>query len=110
MDKKQKKELAELISKKIAISRRKVISYREMAAPVSPENAIGRVSRMDAINNKSVAESALREEEEKLHGLEYMLENIDKETFGKCSLCDQDIPIPRFLLMPHSPYCVKCAH
>lgn len=109
MDQKQKNELKILIEKKMGLSRRKVLAYKEMAAPVKPENAIGRVSRMDAINNKSVAESALREEEEKLRGLEYMLKNIDKDDFGSCSLCGQQIPIPRLLLMPHSPYCVHCA-
>jgi DnaK suppressor protein len=109
MNEKQKKDLQALIKVKIDRSRRKIIQYRDMAAPVSPENAIGRISRMDAINNKSVAEAALREEEEKLRGLEYMLMNIDKKEFGNCSLCGQNIPLPRLLLMPHSPYCVKCA-
>jgi DnaK suppressor protein len=109
MNKKEKKELESIIRDKIERSERKLIGYREMAAPVSPENSIGRVSRMDAINNKSVAESALREEEEKLRGLKYMLQHIDREDFGKCSLCGMEIPIPRILLMPHSPYCVKCA-
>lgn len=109
MDKKQKKELKLLIEKKLGISRRKVETFKEMAAPVKPDNSIGRVSRMDAINNKSVAESALREEEDKLRGLEYMLKTIDDKDFGSCSLCGQKIPSPRLLLMPHSPYCVNCA-
>ena len=34
--------------------------YTELTKPISPENAIGRISRMDAINNKSVNEAALR--------------------------------------------------
>ena len=34
--------------------------------PIAPENAIGRVSRMDAINNKSVNEAALKKAEIKL--------------------------------------------
>lgn len=105
----QKEELKELIEKKIALSKRKIAGYREMAAPVSPENAIGRISRMDAINNKSVAEAALREEEDKLRGLEYMHRNLEKEDFGHCTLCENPIPITRLLLMPHSPYCVNCA-
>jgi DnaK suppressor protein len=109
MDKKQKEELKIVIEKKLGITRRKVEAYRDMAAPVKPENSIGRVSRMDAINNKSVAESALREEEDKLRGLEYMLKNIEEKDFGACSLCGQEIPVPRLLLMPHSPYCVHCA-
>lgn len=109
MKTKQKEELRQLIIRKIEISKRKIISYREMAAPIKPENSIGRISRMDAINNKSVAESALSEEEQKLKGLEYMLKNINEEEFGRCILCEKEIPIPRLVLMPHSPYCVNCA-
>jgi len=37
-----------------------------MTQPIAPENAIGRLGRMDAINNKSVMEAALREAEAKL--------------------------------------------
>jgi DnaK suppressor protein len=109
MDKKEKKQLETLISQKLELTKRKVLTYREMAAPISPENSIGRISRMDAINNKGVIEVALREEEAKLQGLEYMMKNIDQKNFGECILCEQNIPIPRLLLMPHSPYCVKCA-
>jgi len=36
-----------------------------LTKPISPESAIGSVSRMDAINNKSINESALRQSEEK---------------------------------------------
>ena len=37
-----------------------IIQLEEMTQPISPENSIGRISRMDAINNKSVAEASLR--------------------------------------------------
>jgi DnaK suppressor protein len=42
------------------------VDYTDMAKPVSPDVTIGRLSRMDAINNKSVAESALHKAKEKL--------------------------------------------
>ena len=109
MNDKEKADFKELINRKMVFSRNKIDRYRDMAAPVSPENAIGRVSRMDAINNKSIAEAALREEEEKLRGLEYMLHHLDREDFGQCILCGQPIPTARLLLMPHSPHCIRCA-
>ena len=37
--------------------------YKEQSSPISPDNAIGRVSRMDAINNKSVIYAALQKAE-----------------------------------------------
>ena len=45
-----KKKLNTEINKTIKI----IEKYTELCKPISPENAIGRVSRMDAINNKSV--------------------------------------------------------
>ena len=37
----------------------------ENAKPVAPENSIGRISRMDAINNKSVVEASIRNRKKK---------------------------------------------
>ena len=73
------------------------------------DNAIGRLSRMDAINNKSIIESALRKAEEKLSKLDQALKKIDKKGFGLCIQCEKPIPIGRILLMPESNRCVNCA-
>ena len=49
----------QLLKKKIELAikdtERKITQLEEATKPIAPENAIGRVSRMDAINNKSVA-------------------------------------------------------
>jgi DnaK suppressor protein len=49
----------------------------ELTKPIEPDCAIGRVSRMDAINNKSVNEAGLRKKIEQLNGLEYALSIFD---------------------------------
>ena len=40
-----------------------------LTQPIEPENSIGRISRMDAINNKSINDRMLRKAQEKLHNL-----------------------------------------
>ena len=65
----QRQELAEALVAELDKTRSAITAYEEMTAPVSPENAIGRVSRMDAIQNKSVAEAALRQARSKLDAL-----------------------------------------
>lgn len=87
----------------------KIGQLEEVAKPVAPENSIGRVSRMDAINNKSVGEAALRMAKRKLVNLKHALANIDSEGFGLCRQCKQPIPPARLIFMPQSPYCVRCA-
>ncbi len=64
---------------------------------------------MDAINNKSVTEAALRQAEAKLEGLNYVITQVEKEGFGFCAKCTKAIPLGRILLMPHSRFCVNCA-
>ncbi len=111
MNTNDKEKIRTSIDKKISRLKSKIATYEEMTKPISPENSIGRVSRMDAINNKSVAEAGLREAKKVLAGLEFMKSNIDKEEFGFCTKCKAKIPIERLLLLlvPQSPYCVNCS-
>ena len=86
-----------------------ISKYKELTKPIAPENAIGRISRMDAINNKTVNEAALRTAEQKLTNLKIALSNINDIDFGLCFKCKQQIPTGRILLMPQSRFCVNCA-
>ncbi len=82
---------------------------KELTQPIEPDCAIGRVSRMDAINNKSVNEAALRTAEDKLKNINIALERIDDEAFGLCISCGEPIAIQRLVIMPESSKCVRCA-
>ncbi|PHI18865.1 TraR/DksA family transcriptional regulator [Lewinellaceae bacterium SD302] len=105
-----KEELKDKLREQIARTEEKIKGYESMSAPVSPDDAIGRVSRMDAINNKSVAEAALRQAKDKLSRMKHMLATIDDDpNFGSCKRCGKPIPPLRIILMPESPYCVRCA-
>ncbi len=109
MDANEKVQLKAKITEQIAMLRREITSLEEATQPISPENAIGRVSRMDAINNKGVAEAALRSARRKLSKLRAAKENIEKVGFGICSLCKQAIPQARLMYLPESTRCVRCA-
>lgn len=102
-------EIRTLIEAEIKKTTAKIEGYREMAAPVSPDNAIGRVSRMDAIVNKSIFETSLRQAEEKLTQLKEMLGKLDDPAFGLCARCKKPIPVKRIVLMPQSKFCVHCS-
>lgn len=109
MNSKDRKIIIEKIEAEIASTKVDISNYRELTRPIAPENAIGRVSRMDAINNKSVNEAALRKAEQKLNNLQIALSNIDDPDFGICGRCKKEIPLGRILLMPQSRFCVGCA-
>ena len=109
MNKDQKQEIKKRILEELKKTEGAILDYKESTKPISPENAIGRVSRMDAINNKSVVEAALRKAEEKLNKLKLVLNKVEDADFGICIRCGGEIPIGRVLLMPQSRNCVRCA-
>ena len=105
----EKEELTKIIREKIIDIRQQVMELKELTKPIAPDCAIGRVSRMDAINNKAINDNALGKKNQQLEGLEDALENIDEPDFGKCISCGVSIPIGRILWVPESRICVKCA-
>lgn len=109
MNKVEKQDIKNRILEELKKTEEAILDYKESTKPISPENSIGRVSRMDAINNKSVVEAALRKAEEKLNKLKLVLNKVDDADFGICIRCGEPIPIGRVLLMPQSRNCVRCA-
>ena len=109
MEEKNKAVLVEKIKAGIAESEKLIVSLKEKTKPISPDNAIGRISRMDAIGNKSVNDASLRTARTRLNKLNYALTNIDRPDFGICQECEKAIPLGRIMVMPESTLCVSCA-
>lgn len=93
-----------------------IIKYEEdiketekMTQPVKPENSLGRISRMDAINNKSVMEASLRNKVSKRNKLKFALTQLDNAGFGNCVNCQKLINPKRLMYMPESTKCINCA-
>ncbi|WP_353777389.1 TraR/DksA C4-type zinc finger protein [Winogradskyella sp. 3972H.M.0a.05] len=97
------------ILEEIAKTEKQIEDYENLTKPISPSDAIGRVSRMDAINNKSVNEASLRQAKLKLVNLNRVLDKFGTEDFGICLKCKQPIPVGRILIRPESLLCVNCA-
>lgn len=102
-------ELRQKINEHIAKLNREMVLLEENIKPIAPENSLGRVSRMDAINNKGVAEAAHRQAKRKLSKLNMALAKIDDEGFGNCDNCDHPINPKRLMFMPESTRCIHCA-
>ena len=109
MDVDEKNKIRTKLADEIKETKTKVSKYLELSQPISPENAIGRISRMDAINNKSVLEAALREAQSKLSQLKNTFQKIESSDFGLCKICKKNIPFGRLMIRPESELCVNCA-
>ncbi len=109
MNKQERAKLKMKIVETIAETKKRIAQLEEASKPVAPENSIGRISRMDAINNKSVSEAALRTAKKKLSNLEVALFKVDDADFGNCSRCKKPIRSARLMYMPQSTRCINCA-
>ena len=102
-------KLRSLIQREIDDTMERLAEYKEQSKPVPPDDSIGRLTRMEALGSKSIAEEMLRRTEAKLAGLERALRQVGTAEFGRCSNCGGEIPLARILLQPESSRCVNCA-
>ena len=104
-----KNKIKNIIEEKIKDLALEIDELRQIAKPIEPENAIGRISRMDAINNKSINDRMLRNSLQKLKTLKTGLKRLGNIDFGICIKCKREININRLLLIPETLKCVKCS-
>ena len=109
METKHKNELREMLENKRLAVKKDIATYRRLAKPVAPDNAIGRLTRMEAINSKSINEAALNKAQLALDKLERALSKIDHPDFGRCRECEERIPLARLMILPETDLCVQCA-
>jgi DnaK suppressor protein len=109
MNEQELKEMEQIITDKIKETQDEIASLKELTKPIKPDNAYGRLSRMDAINNKTINDAALREQKNRLQKLERAQTKLEAGKYGICIKCGDDIPLGRLKFMPWTTRCVKCA-
>lgn len=80
----------------------------EMSQPVSPDPAIGRLTRQDAMQQQQMTLESRRRLELQGTQLKTALQRIDNNTFGTCVRCKEPIAAARLEIVPESPLCVPC--
>ena len=105
----ERQQFEEKIKAAIKTTEENIATLEELTKPISPDNAIGRLSRMEALNSKSVNEATLITARNRLGKLKHVIANLDGDDFGICIECGEPIPMGRILAMPESTHCVNCA-
>lgn len=82
---------------------------KEETKAVEPSVSLGRLTRMEALNDKGVNEHVLAQAKKTLERLDNALLRIEKNTYGKCVRCGSEIPLPRLQEVPEALLCVPCA-
>jgi DnaK suppressor protein len=109
MESSARKKIAVQIQDRMQQLKADIAAYKELVRPVSPDNAIGRLTRMEAINSKSINEAALAKARDSLARLERALAHLDDPDFGLCRECAEPIPPARLMILPETDLCVQCA-
>ncbi len=97
------------ISKNISTVEQDIELYKKASVPVSPDNAIGRLTRMEAINAKSVSEANLNNAKLRLLKLKAALDRISDGDYGECLVCENEIAKNRLESVPEATRCIFCA-
>ena len=83
-------------------------SSKESTQAVAPDRAIGRLTRMDAIQQQSMAKANREAYRLRLQQTEQALRMIASDEYGYCRRCDEDIGYRRLKAKPETPFCVNC--
>ena len=105
----QIQQLKELINSQLVDLKQQLILVEESSKTVElDQTMMGRVSRIDAIQQQKIAQAGL--ERDKLHCLQLTkaLKLIGSEDYGYCFECDNEIGFSRLSIKPESIYCVSC--
>ena len=78
------------------------------AAPVDLEEPIGRLSRMDAMQQQNMIMANRRAARSRLQQTHAALTRFDEDEYGDCLDCGEAIDFRRLVAKPESLFCLKC--
>ena len=105
----QRTDLRRKIIKEIEGLKKTVEGLEGTLEPVKPDVAIGRLSRLDSMQNQSINEARCSQSKQRILRLEVALERLEDPDFGICEECGEVIAPKRLMLMPEVTLCIDCA-
>lgn len=81
---------------------------RAGAAPVDLDEPIGRLSRMEAMQQQQMTKAHKRRIELRLQQASAALGRLERGEYGECLLCGELISEKRLRAKPESPMCLPC--
>ena len=81
----------------------------EQTRAISPDKAIGRLSRLDSMQMQEIAKDAARRRVLRLTELRHALTRMDNGDYGFCETCREVISFDRLSARPEVRLCEHCA-
>ena len=93
----------------IAHVNEQITELESKTQPIAPDCSLGRLTRVEAMSEKAVNDKILGESRMTLKRLQSALNRVEREDFGVCVECEEDIAIGRLMIRPESVRCIACA-
>jgi DnaK suppressor protein len=81
---------------------------RDASQPVDLDDPIGRLSRVDALQQQSMARASRQRSMQRLDRVQSALRRINDADFGDCLRCDEPIGFARLEATPEVATCLRC--
>ena len=91
------------------IERENMTTPEARAVVVLDQQSVGRLSRMDALQQQAMAQATFRRRQQEKTRLKAALARIEEGEYGHCLDCGEDIAENRLELDPATPKCFSCA-
>jgi len=105
-------ELAELHADLVELQRTlqvQLVAEQAASQPVTlDQSAVGRLTRMDAMQVQEMSKANVRSLELRLAQVAQALRLADEDEYGFCRRCEEPVGYRRLKARPESPFCLAC--
>lgn len=108
MDQSTQAQFRAIIGQRLDVIATGLAAAADEAAPISPDAAIGRLSRLDSMQVQQMALAGRRRLGEERTRLQEAQCRIEAGTYGRCLVCGRDIAVERLEYQPEALACVSC--
>ena len=106
----QIEELRQELQRQLRTLERSGSITSQAVAPVElDQTSVGRLSRMDSLQNQSLSRNLQEREDTRAAMVRSALDRMEKGTYGVCVSCGGEIPFQRLYVFPEAELCSTCA-
>lgn len=103
-------ELSADLERVVTKLERSMRTTEEAMRPVQlDQSAVGRLSRIDSLQNQGLTRNLQEREQAKLGQVSAAFQRLEEGTYGTCTECGGAIPFERLQIFPETPTCSSCS-
>ncbi len=99
----------QLLTLKTELETLNELSSQARSTVTLDQQSVGRLSRMDALQQQAMAKAVGERRQTDLKRIEQALARLESGDYGYCENCDEEIPAKRLEIDPLASRCTNCA-